>query len=217
MRYFLFISLAICLSACSKPYQDLVLAKNQAPVTASQIRPNLDKTLYRCEVNGRFLFKKFHLSGLLFFKTLPDASTRVVFQNEMGLSYFDFGWNDRDSFQVNKIIDQMNKPALIRTLKKDFEMILAKNLDWKSQTLFTDKKGNQVWRLHQGAGFVYYFFDPQTTHLLTMEYTGKKKKITFFQFEPPVPLTRMPAQIRIRHLRAHFTIELKKLEQDENP
>lgn len=217
MRYFLFISLAIYLSACGKPYKDLTMAGGGEAITATQIRPGFNKALYRCEVNGKFLFKKFHLSGLLFFKTLPDATTRVVFQNEMGLTYFDFGWNNRDSFRVNKIIDQMNKPALIRTLKKDFEIILAKNLAWKSQRLFKDKTGNKVCRVNSDNGFAYYVFDQQVAHMLSIEYAGKRQKVTLFQLTPPTPLTVMPQQIRIRHLRAHFIIDLKKLDQDENP
>lgn len=217
MRYFLFINLIIILCSCSRPYRNMVAADSQESITAAHIRPQLDKILYRCEVNGRFLFKKFHLSGLLFLKLMPDSSTRIVFQNEMGLTYFDFGWNSRDSFQVNRIIDQMNKPALIRTLKKDFEILLVKNLDWQSPRLFADQTGNKIFRVNLNDGFAYYFFDQDEQHLLRIENADKRRKVTIFQFEQVPKINALPQQLLIRHLRAHFTIDLKKLDHDESP
>ena len=54
------------------------------------MQPKFSTTLYRTQIDvvGK------HLSGLLFFKKLPDESFRVVFTNEMGLNFFDFHFAD---------------------------------------------------------------------------------------------------------------------------
>jgi hypothetical protein len=70
-----------------------------------------------------------HISGLLLIKYMPDSSTRIVFTNEMGLSFFDFGFLRDSGFAVYHIVPQMNKAALIKTLRKDFELIMFRNMD----------------------------------------------------------------------------------------
>ena len=60
---------------------------------------------------------------------MPDSSTRIVFTNEMGFSFFDFGFPQDSGFMVYHIVPQMNKPALIKTLRKDFELIMFRNMD----------------------------------------------------------------------------------------
>src|SRR5450755_1393126 len=48
-----------------------------------------------------------HISGLLVMKQMPDSSTRIVFTNEMGFSFFDFGFLPHDRFMVYQIVPQM--------------------------------------------------------------------------------------------------------------
>lgn len=67
---------------------------------------------------------------------MPDSTTRVVFQNEMGFTFFDFEWSKTDSFQVNKVIDQLNKPALIKVLEKDMNLLLMKNINPQTEKIF---------------------------------------------------------------------------------
>jgi hypothetical protein len=66
-----------------------------------------------------------HISGLLLIKNMPDSSTRVVFTNEAGVTFFDFGFLTKGKFQVFNIIKQLDKGPVIHTLRKDFELILG--------------------------------------------------------------------------------------------
>ena len=64
-----------------------------------------------------------HLSGLLLMKNMPDGSTRVVFTNEMGLTLFDFEFFENE-FRALHCIKKLNKPVVLRALRKDIGMIL---------------------------------------------------------------------------------------------
>jgi hypothetical protein len=66
-----------------------------------------------------------HISGLLLIKNMADSSQRVVFTNEAGVTFFDFGFLKNGKFQVFNIMKQLNKGPVIHTLRKDFELILG--------------------------------------------------------------------------------------------
>ncbi len=215
MRYFLSVSFAILLFSCSpKVYQDkqdIILSQSY---TAGDLRPHFSKELYRCVVDGKFALKKFHLSGILYFRTLEDKTTRVIFQSEMGNTFFDFGWDASDSFKVFSIIDQMDRAALIKTLKKDFELLLVKNIhDKPSGTYRFNNSSENYIRFELPKGFVYYITDSDRK-LTGIENADDKHKVVAMQM-PATPLQQLPEKITIKHLRAGFTIDLKKINTDD--
>jgi hypothetical protein len=65
-----------------------------------------------------------HFSGLVLIKNIQEGEHRVVFTNEAGLTFFDFGFKG-DEFMVYTVVRQFDKRAVIRTLRKDFELLLA--------------------------------------------------------------------------------------------
>jgi hypothetical protein len=69
---------------------------------------------------------------------MPDSSTRILFSSETGLSYFDFGFLPDNEFKVYQITPAMNEKALIRTVRKDFELILFRNMDSSKYYSLTD-------------------------------------------------------------------------------
>lgn len=205
-----FASLAclLFLAACSNPYKHLQPA--QASSSAMRYQPHLTKELYRCVVDGRVLFKKFHLSGLLLFKTFEDGSTRVVFQNEMGFSFFDFKWDKEDHFEVVSIIPQLDKPALVKTLQKDMNLLLMKNLDVKTEQTY--RQGKALFqRFTLEKGYAYYISD--SNQLVRIENAGKSKVITI-TFSGKHSDAAMPEALLFRHHKAHFTIQLKQIVPD---
>ncbi len=216
MRCFLILSLSILGLACSKPaYPPLEKAKNLPQFRKSELlAPQFDKALYRCLVDGKTWLKSYHLSGLLFIKQAEDASVHVVFQNEMGVTFFDFRWDKTGQFKVNSVMPQFDKAALIQTLRKDFELLLMKDLPKYSngQFHFNGNLDTTYVRFPLSKGFVFYLIT-QDYQLAGIENADEKRKVVVFQIEP-VPLKQLPDQIFIRHLRAGFTIDLKKIPQD---
>ncbi|HET8572849.1 MAG TPA: hypothetical protein VFL76_03150 [Edaphocola sp.] len=218
MRYLRYISFLALLASCGTP-KPFARAGTVIPAAPEKVlRPAFDKALYRCEVNGRFLFKAFHLSGLLFLRNFGDTTVRVVFQNEMGLTYFDFGWNRLDSFRVFHIIDKMNKPALIRTLQKDFEIILCKNVQSNTVSLVS-RKGTVMSRHPFYDGYLYYYRSQDNpSQCFQIDYGTEKKTLVRFGLRPALqmPHPELPDTILIKHYKAGFVIQLHKLRQNND-
>lgn len=220
MRCFLFVScLLFSLAACSpRPYRDLQ-QQEQAAITAQQLHPVFDKVLYRGVIDGKKWFKKFHFSGILYVRNFPDSSTRVVFQNEMGATFFDFGWDANDSFKVFQILPQMDKKPLVKLLRKDFELILVKGMvrGTSDATFSQPGTGDYYTRFALQKGFVMYVSPkagPSFPDLKRIENADNKRKVITMDLAPSPWSDGMPGHILIRHHRAGFTIDLKKINQD---
>lgn len=185
---------------------DVAFARKRAA-----LQPEFSKMLYRCTVDGKTVLKKYHLSGILFIKKAEDKTTHVVFQNELGITYFDFSWSRNEQFKVNSIMKQMDKPALIKTLQKDFELLLMYHIPKYSngQFHFNNDNDKSYIRYPLSKGFVYYVLD-KDDKWDGIENADDKRKVVLFDFQPTT-LKQLPAQITINHLRAHFTIDLKQI------
>jgi hypothetical protein len=150
-----------------------------------------------------------HISGLLLIKYMPDSSTRIVFTNEMGLSFFDFGFPRDTGFEVYHIVPQMNKTALIKTLRKDFELIIFRNTGKNESYTLMDSP--MVYHAYpQTKGVNYYITDEQCSHLIKMQRSSDKKPVMEALFYNSLP-GKSPDSISIRHLNFKFSISLKKI------
>ncbi len=218
MRYLLYASLLLlALPSChKKAYQDKQEITLPSSLSASDIRPQFEKELYRCVVDGKFGLKKFHLSGLLYFKNFSDTATRVLFQSEMGNTFFDFGWDSKDSFRVYSVIDAMNKAALIKTLRKDFELLLVKNISKEPSGIyhFNNDPSKNFIRFELAKGFVYYITTKERK-LTGIENADEQRKVVVMKMTPDDIAQRLPISLSINHLRAGFTIDLKKINRDD--
>jgi hypothetical protein len=199
------------LSACSRnPYKGLATHPAQSQSVLA-LRPQVSRELYRCVVDGRFLLKRFHLSGILFFKRFADGSTRAVFQNELGIPFFDFRWDEQDSFSVVSIMPQLNKPAIIKTLRTDFDLLLMNGLSAGDEAVLI--AGNDTLsRFPVNNGFAYY--KVAGGRLRRIGYVAKSP-VTTVDLESYTKPFELPGSIIFTHHKAGFGITLKKLSQDE--
>ncbi|HEX5026036.1 MAG TPA: hypothetical protein VFV68_12230 [Agriterribacter sp.] len=167
-------------------------------------KPFFPRALYSASVNvvGK------HLGGLLIIKAMPDSSIRMVFTNEVGFSFFDFGFKG-DEFTVYHIIDQMDKKAVIKTLRKDFELILMQHIYAGSS--YTLKNGSEYYRVFPHDGdYYYYVTDSACTKLIRMERGSRKKKV--MEAITGDYTMGIPDTIGIKHNNFDFTIELKRIQ-----
>jgi hypothetical protein len=150
-----------------------------------------------------------YISGLLLIKHMTDSSTRIVFTNEMGVSFFDFGFSQDNKFTVFHIISQMNKPGLVKTLRRDFELILFRNMDNSKSYDLTDSQS--IYHAYpQEKGVNYYITDDQCSRLIKMQRSSDKKPVveaSFYDYPPG----KSPDSIAIQHLNFKFSISLKKI------
>lgn len=215
MRYYLRLSSLFLLlfASCSAPYKGL----KQQPSTQSVYRfePKFDRVLYRGIVDGRFIFKKFHLSGVLFFKQLENGTKRAIFQNEMGIAFFDLEWDKDNNFKVRQVIPQLDKEAVLKTLRKDMEMVLMIGMDKKSEILLTGDGGKQqLYRLNREEGYVYY--TTEGNELVKIENTNNRKAIVSVEVGRKETVTSMPDTLLFNHHKANFSISLTKIERNVN-
>jgi len=197
--------------SCAKSPYTVLNPCEQCP-TIDEFQPQIDKKLYRCIVDGKSIFKTYHLSGILIFKTMGDGSLRTVFQNEMGLNFFDFEWSPSMDFKVISIMPQLDKAALIQTLRKDFEILMGQKMNQKSGTEFR-AKNNMAVVFGRGEGTVAYI---KSSGKSRIENWGKRKKVITISSEKNWDFKALPSQLLIVHHRANFKIDLSEFIQNES-
>lgn len=205
MRFLLLSSCLLLLAGCSSVY------KNLEPATGNfnhiyKFRPRFSVVLYNAEIN----VTSHHLSGLLLMKIMPDSSTRIVFSSEMGVKFFDFGFLKDGSFKVYYIIPQMNKGPVIKTLMKDFDLVLMRQQGSHEHYILKDST-HLYYVLPQQKGANYYITNMAGDSLLRMEKSSKRKPVavaTMTNYKNGLPDT-----IGIDHKNFKFTIGLKKIER----
>ncbi|MFT3946242.1 MAG: hypothetical protein QM763_04640 [Agriterribacter sp.] len=205
MRYLLYISIFFFSTACSSSYKTLQRTEAD-PLCVQKFKPAFTTALYatQVDVTGK------HLSGLLIIKTMPDSSVRIVFSNEAGFKFFDFGFED-DDFKVHYIFNQMDKKAVIKTLRKDFELVLMRHLDAKKA--YTAKEAESLYHVFpDGKDIYYYVTNNACDSLIRMERGSKRKKVVEAFMKPGAD--SMPDSIGIKHHNFNFDIQLKRLQKD---
>ena len=207
MRYFLLSSIlgiALLATGCRSVYKGLQREDGNA-ACIRQFSPRFSATLYSTQVN----ILKHHLSGLLFFKQMPDSSTRIVFANEMGFKFFDFEFDRQGNFTRHYLLAKMDKKAVVKTLRQDFALVLLRP-DLQQAHIATDGRYRYtVVPIEKGNN--YYITDTACTELVRIEKSSRRKPavtVWMKHYRNGVPDT-----INIRHEHFKFNISLQKVEK----
>ena len=205
MRYLLSSSCLIVLLGCASVYKSL------QPVTGTirdiqKFKPAFSVALYQANIDvvGN------HLSGLLLIKRMPDSSMRLVFSNEIGFKFFDFEFAKDGAFKAYSIMKQMDKKPVIKTLRKDFELLIMENLD--STTMQVRRDSNLVYyTFPQSSGYYHYITNIAGDSLVRMERASKRKPVVRVIAQNYV--NGIPDTVGFTHTKFDFTIGLKRLER----
>ena len=205
MRYLLLSSCLLIFIGCTSSYKHLQQIEGDASCL-EKFKPRFTTTIYTTQVNviGKYL------SGLLLIKTMSDKSTRMVFSSEMGLTFFDFEFSPKGDFKVHYIIKRMNRKAVIKTLRQDFELVLMKQLNTQTP-LVLRKEDRNYYAFPTKKGSNYYITDSGCQTLLGIEKASTKKavvKAIMSGYEAGIP-----DSIGISHTNFQFTIGLKRLKR----
>jgi len=170
-----------------------------------QFRPQFSNTLYSTQVD----ILNHHLSGLLFFKQMPDSSLRVVFANEMGFKFFDFEFTKDSGFVKHYMMPRMDKKPVVKALQKDFELVLMR-ANFQQASVLRDSQYRYV-AVPMPKGNNYYITDTACTRLERMEKSSRRKPVVkawMYSYREGVPDT-----IRIEHQNFKFNISLQRVEK----
>lgn len=206
MRCLLFSSCLFFLAGCATVYKDLAAATGEAG-DLKPVQPAFTVALYNTSIDvvGN------HLSGLLLIKKMPDSTTRMVFSNEMGFKFFDFEFSPDGGFKVYSIYKKMNRKAVIKTLRHDFELALMQPLDTKELRVKRDSTGNRYYIFPKGKGYYCYVMNPGGTELMRMERSSKQAPVATAIMQHYV--NGIPDTIGFTHHKVDFIIGLKRLER----
>ena len=206
IRYLLLSSWLLVLFGCSPVYQKMQ-AVNGTAAAIQKFKPAFTVALYNTKVDvvGN------HLSGLLLIKKMPDSSTRMVFTNEMGFKFFDFEFTADGNFKVYSVIKQMNKKPVLKTLRKDFELILMERLDSAAVSIRRSNNGFLFFVFPKTKGYNYYITDSAGNKLERMERASKRKTVVEATMENYI--NGIPDTISVVHKTFSFTIGLKRIER----
>ncbi|WP_147243481.1 hypothetical protein [Chitinophaga flava] len=208
MRYLWLNSLLLVamLTGCKSVYKGLQRTNDDVNCV-KQFSPAFNATLYSTQVN----ILKHHLSGLLFFKQMPDSSLRVVFANEMGFKFFDFEFDRQGNFTKHYLLPKMDKKAVVKTLRQDFELVLLRP-DLSQAHVATDNNFRYV-VVPTEKGNNYYITDSACTKLERIEKSSVRKPVVKVWMQHYTQGT--PDSIRIEHQNFRFNISLQKTEKKQ--
>lgn len=203
--YLILSSCLLLMLGCSPAHRQMQSASADI-ASLQKFKPAFTVALYNTTVD----VMGYHLSGLLLIKKMPDSSTRMVFSNEMGFSFFDFEFASDGKFKVYSIIKKMKKRSVIKTLQHDFELILMNNLDHSKAFVKTDK-GLTYFIFPQFKGFNYYITNQTGDELVRLERASNKKPIVEAVMKNYI--NGVPDTIGISHKTFEFNMGLKRIER----
>ncbi|MEQ1552738.1 MAG: hypothetical protein ABL929_01100 [Ferruginibacter sp.] len=206
MRYLVLNSFLFLIISCTPAYKTMQMASGNV-LDINKFKPSFTVALYNTQVDvvGN------HLSGLLIIKKMPDSSIRMVFSNEIGFKFFDFEFSPTGNFKVYSVIKQMNKKSVLKTLRKDFELILMQNLQAENVSV-RKKEGLFYYVFPQNKGYYYYITDSLGNNLIRMERASTKKTVAEATMKNYI--NGMPDTVSINHTTFNFTIGLKRIERN---
>ena len=145
---------------------------------------------------------------------MPDSSYRVVFTNEAGVTFFDFGFErEGTTFKVFSVISNLNKKPVIETLRKDFELILG--LPFRRSTYESYSMNDELFfGVRQKKEIAYFITSKDCASLRRMELgTHRKRKVTVHLNGQHYPA---PDKIELVHNTFNMQINLTRFEKDDS-
>ena len=202
MKNFLFVSLSLFFG-CKSVYKDLKPAEENC-FCAEKWIPDFQKEWYRTRVDvmGK------HISGLLLIKKMDVKTFRFLFTNEAGLKFFDFEISN-NRFVIHHIIRQLDKKAVISTLKGDLELVILNFVERGNCTNFTFKD-LVYFGFPQKKEINYLVVSRDCSSLMWIEKGSKRKSKVRVDRFPGFPL--VPDSLSISHQLFEMNIRMKRIQ-----
>ncbi|MES2590661.1 MAG: hypothetical protein V4608_02165 [Bacteroidota bacterium] len=186
--------------------------KGREVVTGSHVQtvinPN-NSSLYKAKIN---LYNRYY-SGLIVLKQTDSVTSHLVFITELGMKMFDFKIQNNE-LELVYVFEPLNKPNILKLLKRDMKLILLQHLLNKEATVYEAKdKTKRIFKIADGKLKHYYVVN---SNIKTIEKTivkGKvcvKEKVIYSYDEKLVA-----QQIKLKHSGfIRLRIELNKISKE---
>lgn len=206
MKYLLISALFMGGFGCSS-YYDSLRPATADPDCIQRLKPRgIDSAWFvaRVDVVGK------HLSGLLLVKELEDRSTRLVFTNEVGVTFFDLEFLQDGRFEVKKIIEPLNRKVVIETFRDDFSLLLG--YPFKGDLKGWWNKEERYFGIANGKERTYFTTGSECDSLRSLEAGSARKLKVSITMNGGVQ--RRPERIIIRHHTFNMTITLNLIDKN---
>lgn len=191
-------------SSCRSQYRHLQPATGDVKCVKA-FKPQFSNTLYSAIID----VTKHHFSGILYFKAMPDSSTRIVFTNEIGVKFFDFAFAKDGTFTKHYILPKMDKKVVIKALRNDLRLVMV-DPDMHQAKLLKDSMYNYI-AVPTEKGNDYYITTTDCTKLLRIEKASKRKSVVVAELMDYK--NGVPDSIYLHHRNFKFNISLKREEK----
>jgi hypothetical protein len=202
MKRFLYVSISVLLASCAPSLPIRQSAKVNVECI-KKFKPNFKSDLYNASVDvvGN------HIGGLVLFKTMTDGSKRVVFTNETGVKFFDFGFETNGSVITHQIIKKLNKKIVVRTLQNDFGLVLMIKVGKETPLAFSEGENLKfIFGIGKNADCIVTNVD--CSQLTRIEKGADKPQTIAQLFSDGI---HVPDSIFIEHLNFNMKITLRHL------
>lgn len=208
MRCLLFESIiAALLIGCASDYAHLQKMEGRADCPNKILPLVIETSWYDASVDvvGK------HISGLLLIKNMPDSSKRVVFTSEAGLTFFDFSFSKEGNFHVVSVIKQFDRKPVIRTLQKDFALLLG--LPFLQVPGERYSGGDELYfGFKEKNGTAYFITNKDCASLQRLEWGDKGKRLVTVR--TPGAAYPTPGTIEIDHHTFNMKIKLTRIQKE---
>ncbi|MCK7560119.1 hypothetical protein MKQ70_36460 [Chitinophaga sedimenti] len=140
---------------------------------------------------------------------MEDSSMRIVFTNEMGFKFFDFEFDKDGGFTKHYMMAKMDKKAVVKTLRKDFEMLLLR-YDFSKATVL-EKDALQYVKVKLDKGDVYYITSPDCRELVKIQNGSKRKPVVDIWMKDYK--AGIPDSLYIEHKKFTFNISSQRVKK----
>lgn len=201
MRRFLYVSISAILASCA-PSLPLRQPTQMDVACIKKFKPNFKSDLYNASVDvmGN------HISGLVLIKKMADSSKRVVFTNEAGVKFFDFGF-ETNGVTTHQVIKKLNKKIIVRTLQNDFGLMLMTKVGKETPLAFRESE-NLKFIFGSGKNADCVVTNADCAQLIRLEKGADRPQTITRLFSDGI---HAPDSIFIEHLNFNMKIRLKHL------
>ena len=206
-----FIVLTVNLLSCShKHYKGFQLVSD-----ADVYLPTVfDSTFYKTTYLTRLKVLNHELSGITIIKKVKKTNTfHVVFMSQIGLKYFDLVvrmGKPADWFEINYIMESLNKEFIIKALQTDFQLLFAKYPNTNELQLYQHpESGSKEIIVANNKEVSSYLTDPETQKILLIKLKkGTSTQVTIV-LEPYS--SNHPPEFDINNKKTKIQLDFKEI------
>lgn len=181
--------------------------------------PRKERQLYRGFVDLNFGLKKSHISGLLLLHPGEGGNWRFVFQNAMGMVYFDGEEMVTGQFRILRIRQEMDRPMIRQWIEESLEFWLMPGQGTPGGRRGGEERnhpaGDSVWlqRVIRPPYVLDYRLHAGQMEALTVWKKGRENRTMVWTYSPEAAPHALASTVLIQDRHQRIQVELKRMEE----